>query len=547
MTDAIRDGTTQGQLTLTRREMLAAAAAAAIAAACSPALPSGGGPTGGSTAPVRGGIARLPIFNEPFPLNPIISNELSSLLVRRSLYSYLTRLDPVSKRPVPDLAKTWEVSPNGLVWTFNLRDDVSWHDEMPFTAEDVKFTFEQILEPKNTSVERTNYLDMTKIEAIDKYTVRFTLKNPLMSLPVISGATVGIVPKHLLEGKDLRTATSFNNEKPIGTGPFKIVSVVPGSHVEMAAYDKFYRGKPFLDGVVWKIVPDVNARFAQLKAQELDYMTIEPSQLQGIQGDSRFTLTEYAAPEYTYFIPRHGTPIFSDKRVRQALVYGLNRQAILDVAALGKGTLMVGTIPPALKDWHNSALKPYPFDPAKAKSLLDEAGWTAGAGGMRAKGGTPLKFEISVDTTSAIRRQMAVLAQQMYRDIGMDASIKEVDRQIYSQMLQQKTFELNISNTPHSWDPDTQRRFYITNGGSNFGAYTNTKVDDLLNRGVQEVDVEKRKALYRELQEVMYEDVHVVHGYHPTELRVTSTKLKGLPDLPLRDVMTYMDTWWLEK
>jgi peptide/nickel transport system substrate-binding protein len=240
---------------LTRREMLMATSAMLLAA-CTPSAPPAGtsAPATGAatgvgaaatavsaatTAPAAaaavkaatGGTLRLPISIDPLPLNAVISNELSSLLVRRVVFSYLTRVDPATKQPVPDLATKWDVSPDGLTWTFTLRDDVKWHDGQPFSADDVKFTFDQILDPANSSVERSNYLDVTSVTALDKTTVKFQLKNALMSLPVITGATVGILPKHLLEGQPLREATDFNTKTPIGTGPFKIKSINPGSDV----------------------------------------------------------------------------------------------------------------------------------------------------------------------------------------------------------------------------------------------------------------------------------------------------------------------------
>jgi ABC-type transport system substrate-binding protein len=142
---------------------------------------------------------------------------------------------------------------------------------------------------------------------------------------------------------------------------------------------------------------------------------------------------------------------------------------------------------------------------------------------------------------------MSVLAQQYWKALGAEVTIKEVDRQVYGTILLAHTFDINISNTPSSWDPDTQRRFYLSDAGSNFGQYANPKADDLMKRGVAEVDITKRKAIYKEFQEFTYDDLNVLHGYFPTELRVTSKKLKGLPELPLRDVMTYMDSWYLEK
>jgi peptide/nickel transport system substrate-binding protein len=545
---------------LTRRGLLLTLSASLVAA-CTPTTPSAGGsatavpgapaPTARATAASganvsTGGTLRLPISIDPIPLNGVISNELSSLLVRRVLFSYLTRVDPATKQAVPDLATKWDVSADGLTWTFTLRNDVKWHDGQPFSADDVKFTFDQILDPANSSVERSNYLDVSEVVAVDPRMVRFQMKNPLMSLPIITGATVGILPKHLLQGKPLRDATEFNNVMPIGTGPFKMKSITSGSDVQLVANEAFYRGRPKLDAVIFKIVPDSNVVLAQLKSGELDFATVEAGDLAAVQNDPNLVLKEYPAPEWWYYVVNEKNSLFSDKRVRQALVYGLDRDAILKAAALNHGVSMTATIPSALSDWYDASLKPYPFDVAKAKSLLSDAGWMPGSDSVLQKAGQKFSFKISLDNTSAARKQMAVLAQQYWKTLGLDPTIDELSRTVWAQNMTNRTIDISVANTPSSWDPDTQRRFYLSNAGSNFGQYSNPDADKLLNAGVAETDTSKRKSIYVQYQQLVYDDVNAIAGYYPNELRITAKKLQGLPDLPIRDVMTYMDQWYFQ-
>jgi peptide/nickel transport system substrate-binding protein len=198
--------------------------------------------------------------------------------------------------------------------------------------------------------------------------------------------------------------------------------------------------------------------------------------------------------------------------------------------------------------WHNADLKPYPFDAAKAKSLLAEAGWTPGSDGVLTKGGQKLSFKFTFDSTGEFKKQLSVLAQQYWKAIGVQADLQEIDRAVYSKELMEGTFGVTMTNrrTPQ-WDPDVQNRFYVTNGGSNFGKYSNPKVDELLIAAAKEVNVDKRKALYREYDQVIFDDAHVIHGYFPNELSVNNVKLKGLPDVPGLDKLYYIDSWYLEK
>jgi peptide/nickel transport system substrate-binding protein len=530
---------------------LLASAAAAIAA-CTPASvssPSGASATAAST-PVRGGVLRVPIFNEPIPLNTVIRHEGAATTVMSLLFSQLTRIDPLTKKPVGDIATSFEVASDGLSWVFHLQDKAKWHDGADFTADDVIFTFDETFKTSNASPARSQFTSITKTEKVDAKTVRFVMKEPLMAFPVLLAVTnaFGILPKHVLQGQDLTKATKFNTEQPIGTGPFKIKAVVPGSHVEMTANEDFYRGRPYLDSVIWKIVPDANVRIAQLKSGELHWDVIDYASLPAIQSDPSLNVIEIPTAESNFFQLNYKEPLFQDKRIRQALIYALDRQAMMQAAAGGRGALMAGTIPPAVTFFHNADLRPYPYDVAKAKALLAEAGWQPGSDGIAVKAGKRLSFACTFDSTGEFKKQITVLAQQYWRAAGIDAQIKEIDRAVYSDELNKGTFVMTMTNrrTPQ-WDPDVQRRFYMTDGGSNFGKYSNKKVDELLEAAAKEVNLDKRKAIYREYDAVIYEDAHVIHGYFPNELNVASKKLQGIPTLPGLDSLFYIDKWYLTR
>lgn len=505
-------------------------------------------PVAATTAPAAkkaGGTLRVPIQTDPFPVNPITSNELSSLLVRQSVFSQLTRVGSGTGTPEPDLATKWEASADGLTWTFTLRDNVVWHDGKPFSSADVKFTFDQIADQKNNSVERSNFADVTSVEAPTPNTVVFKLKSPLASLPVI--AAVGIVPKHILEGQDIPKAADFNTKMPIGTGPYKVKNIVPGSQVELVAHEQYFRGRPNFDTVIFKIVPDVNTRVAQLKAGELDYVGIEPVNLSAVQNEKNLKVDTIVSPEINLLNINHQNPLFTDKRVNQALEYALDRKGILENVAMGKGTLAPGPLPSALKYWYDTSITARPYDVEKAKSLLAEAGWTPGPDGVLQKDGKKFSFTIMLDKGSAVRDQLAVLAQQYWKRVGMEVAIESVERSVYGDRLRSHEFEATVTNRPSSWDPDNQRRFYLCSAGSNFGLYCNQQADELLKKGVAEMDPAKRKEIYNQYQKVVFDDPVFVPLYYPDEIRVMVTKLEGLPELPSRDQFQHINEWYFSQ
>ncbi|MGH2384769.1 MAG: ABC transporter substrate-binding protein, partial [Candidatus Limnocylindria bacterium] len=503
-----------------------------------------------SATPVRGGTLLSPIFTEPFPLNTVLRRERAAITVMSVLFSQLTRIDPETKQAAPDLASGFEVSQDGLSWVFHLQENAKWHDGADFSADDVLYTFGEVANPDNASPIRSTFASVTGVEKIDPFTVQFTLEQPLMAFPVLLAVSqaFGMMPKHILEGQDLLTADSFNNEMPIGTGPFKVREIVPGSHIEMVAHEDFYRGRPYLDGVIWKIVPDANVRVAQLRSGELHWDAVEAASLSAVENDPNLEVVEVGTTESNFFQLNYREPLFQDKRLRQALIHALDREAIMEATAGGRGQLMAGAIPPAVTFWHNDDLEPYPYDVDRAKALLAESGWQIGPDGIHVKDGQRLSFRCTFDNVGDFKRQISVLAQQYWRDAGIDAQIEEIDRSVYSEQVLGGTFVMTFTNRAGAqWDPDAQRIYYITDGGANFGKYSNPKVDELLLAGARETDVERRRAIYREYDEVLYEDAHVIHGYFPTESRVNNRSLKGMPDLPGRDAIFYMDTWYLEQ
>jgi peptide/nickel transport system substrate-binding protein len=214
---------------------------------------------------------------------PLVGS-LPNILVNKVLYNYLLKYDAATLAPRGDLAETWQVSPDGLVWTFHLHKNVTWHDGHPFTARDVKFSFDVRLDLDIPFYLRGNLAGLERVEVVDEHTVTMTFNEPKASFPVILGYLMDILPAHLLQSyapKDLINPTAFL-QHPVGTGPFKFKEFVPNSHVTLVANAAYFEGRPRLDALIFKVIADLDVQVAQLQTGALDFVPIEPHQLPAV-------------------------------------------------------------------------------------------------------------------------------------------------------------------------------------------------------------------------------------------------------------------------
>jgi peptide/nickel transport system substrate-binding protein len=519
---------------VTRRGFLQAAAAAGAATSCASLWPG----VAGAQQARQGGTLRMAIIADPV-LNPILTMGIQSTTICKVLYSGLCRPDPVTLEPRPDLAKSWQVSRDGLTWTFTLRDDVKWHDGKPFTAEDVKWTLEERATAKGAW---RGPRVLKTVEVVEPHAVRFHLTQPFAPLAVLMGFTQYIGPKHLLQGKDQAEFAEFNKKNPIGTGPFKMKEFVTGQHVTLTANPDYFLGRPYLDTFVFKVIPDVNVQVAQLKTGELDFALIEPQNIAAVKGvpDLKLDVVDYVNHYYIAFQIKN--PLFADPRVRLAMIYAVDRQTMVEKVLLGYGTVATGTISPALGWAYNPNLKPLPYDPQKAQALLAEVGWKAGPGGILTKDGKPFKFTLSVDKGNPAREQAATIAQQFYKKLGMDVTLETMEWAAFaSKRWLGREYDAMYMWWITSPDPD-QLDYYGTGGANNHSSYSNPEVDKVLLEAQQITDRERRRQLYYRFQELEMSDPPLATLYSPKEIRVTNAKLV-IPPVGYRDALTHSEAW----
>lgn len=498
----------------------------------------------------QGGTFRMALQAEPIPLNPIISFETSQNMVNNILFDGLTRPDAETLSPSPNLATDWEVSEDGLEWTFFLRDDVTWHDGTPFTAEDVKFTFDAVTDPEVNSPDAADFANLVEVEVIDETTVKFVLDSPNADFASLLSIRNQIAPKHLLDGLDINNATEYNTERPIGTGPFKVVEFTPGSEYVFEANPDYHHGAPHLDRFVIKVLPDVNTQIAQLATGELDMVfLLAPTNIPAVLGRPGLTV-DRAPIGYLRFIDLNNQKeFFSDPLVRQALIYGLDRQLIIDQVANGLAAQATGVVPPAVGWAYNPDLEPIPYDPEMARQLLTEAGWEDTDGdGIRDKDGVPFSVTLLVDRGNLLHEQMGLVAQQQWNELGLEIEYLLAERG--GQWLEEtraRTFDMRTAGRGIIF-PDQMYRFYHSEGPSNASSYNNAVVDEALEQGRVTQDQDERQEWYWRMQEEMQQDPPFVYILHPEELRGRNENLKGvLTTAEFRYAMIYSYQWYLDE
>ena len=474
-----------------------------------------------SAKPVKGGHV---IENgNPAGLNPVLNANTTDKLVHTNLFDGLITNDATGNL-LPRIAQSLpKISADAKTYTFTLRKDVKWTDGQQLTADDVLFTYNLMFDPAYKDVKSAyrgdleHYVD--SIAAPDPYTVVFKLKEAYVPFLALHGYH-GILPKHVLGSL---TSAQFNtadfNAKPtVSNGAFKFVEWLKDDHVTMARNDTYYRGAAWLDQYVFKNTPTTSAFISQLKTGEMDCgRIIAPTDVPGLQASPNVTVFSYPANGLTNFFfqmdpAKPSGKIFQSKAVRQALMYALDRQGMVDGIYSKIGGEVPSSIMPPVSWAYNANVKTkYTFDMSKAAAMLDADGWVKASGGTRAKDGVPLKFEITAPVNSTQYTNCAQSMQDSWKQLGCDVSVRLIQ---YAQLLNiayfTRAFDIVIPGYAFNVDPDPSNYFHSRNisaGGQNAGSYRNPQLDSLLDQAVTTADQSKRKQLYFQIQDLIADEV----------------------------------------
>jgi len=506
------------------------------------------GPVEGN--PRKGGTLILGMTADPSTLNCGIESSQIVAMVTSSIYSGLIHLDEESN-PHPDLAQSWEISPDGLVYTFQLRENVKWHDGEPFTSADVKFSFENLVGKYNARG-REAYRNIKAIETPGPLTVKINLKKAYSPfLGVLTAHDGCIMPKHVFDGTDV-FKNPHNDANPVGSGPFKLKEWKKGSHVTLARNDNYFKkGRPFLDSVIFRIIPNAATRAIAFETGEINAIFASNSfpyqHVDRLKKLRNATIKDIGSPSLIgVHFNLKGNPIVAKKEVRMAIAHAIDKKFVVEKGLRGVGKVIDSVIPPGIPWAYNANVPKYPFDLNKANALLDEAGHPRGAGGMRFA--LRLAFEAGNDNAE---RPVQILREQL-KAAGIDIKLERFERSVMLEKVFQKyDFDLWFGPLTTRGHPALGTARIYTSSSitgrpfTNFTRYSNPKVDHLFDLAVSATKKADMVKAYYEVQDILLRDLPTIPVADRLQLNIIKDQFKGA----LTSTETYErldEIWWVQ-
>ena len=494
------------------------------------------GATQDDGAPSYGDTIVVSSIGDARNLIPIFASDVSSAEICQLVYNGLVKYDKDIDL-VGDLAARWEVLDGGLTIIFYLKKGVRWHDGAPFTARDVKFTYEKLMDKSLRTPYGSEFEKVKDLEIIDDYTLRINYKEPFA--PAIASWSMSVMPEHILKDENLNK-TRFSRS-PIGTGPFKFKRWKTAEKIELVANDDYFEGRPYIDRYVYRIIPDESTIFLELETEGVDMSGLTPLQwTRQTETDffkNHFQKFKYPSFGFTYIGYNLLDPKFCDVRVRKALNYAVDKNAIIDTIFFGLGVVTTG--PFVINTWsYNNDVKAAPFDPDKARALLKAAGWIDLNGdGIIEKDGKPFEFTLLVNQGNSERLKVAEMTQSYLSAIGIRMKIRVLEwSALINEFIDKKRFEAIILGWSMSRDPDVYDIWHSSKtreGEFNFISYKNEEVDKLLDEGRRTFDQEERAKIYKRVHEIIYDEQPYMFLYCPDALPIVNKRFKNISPAPI--------------
>lgn len=472
--------------------------------------------------PQRGGTLIIGVPGNQKNLNSAIyPRTFSGQLISINLFDGLLRTSKFGDGKItPVLAKSWDISPDGLTYIFHLRDDVKWHDGTPFTSADVKFTIEEVARPHHPQG-HSNFDKVTSIETPDAHTVVMKLaKVDAAFMSKLDPKFASIAPKHILEGTDI--PKNEYNWAPVGTGPFKFKEWVRGSHIIFERNENYWLkaadgdSLPYLDRLIFRIIPNASTLLSSLEAGEIDFIHSYPgvvpaAEISRLNKPGTGIIVDpfaYANKAFDIIFINTQRKITGDVNVRHAIAYLVNIDEIIDKIFAGNAK-SVRSKDSGFMTWYTGTVPKnyYPFDPKKAGQILDKAGYKKGADGLR------FTLNMTINQKDSYVQKMVDIMRTDFKaaGIGLDVKVYDVST-ITDKVHKNLDYDLHITAIATGPDPDVlTKSWHSSNIGkgwnNNSSGYNNPKADALLEEGRLILDPGKRKAHYAELQEILMADI----------------------------------------
>jgi peptide/nickel transport system substrate-binding protein len=529
------------------KRLLALAILAGLLAGCSKVASD----SGGEHSWTQPGVLRVAIQTEPKNLNPLLTSETTDVFIARFMFLPLIQPNgqgvqqPLLVTEVPSTSNGG-ISADGLTISYHLRKDVKWSDGVAFTSKDVTWTWRAIMNPNNNIVSRHGYDFIRSIDTPDDWTVIVHLKtkfSPFVNTFFTdSDQPYGVAPAHILAKYPNVNQIPFNSEPTVSDGPFRFAEWVRNDHISLVANDNFFLGKPGLKRIEIKVIPDENTSVELLKSHAIDWIYQASIHLYPQVKDIPGTSISWMRVNGYYDIQFNTTsPQMKDPRVRQAIAYAIDKQNLVNTTMFGQETIASEDIP----DWmwaFDPKVRSYPYDAAKARDLLAQAGYTSGPGGIVQKGGEPLSLLLVTENSNTTYKQLTLLLQAQLRRIGIQAQIKLFPgAQLYAPageggILQLGHFDLIVDGWYSGIDPDDSAQFMCQNvppGGYNYTRYCSPEMDAAETMALTHYDQATRKAAYAKTQTLLARDVPEIFINWLRQMHPINVDFKGLDPSPV--------------
>lgn len=532
------------QLVLSRRAFLAGATALAAVAVWPQRSKAAG-------EAQKGGRLVVAADSEPRNLNPAIVASNGVFFVASKVVEPLAEASFEGENGLaPRLATSWEGSTDGLTATFHLREGVKWHDGTPFTSADVAFSAMEVWKPLQ-NLGRVVFKALEKVETPDDLTAifHFSEPTPFQLIRNALPALTAVLPKHVFAGTDIMANPA--KEKLVGTGPFKYVEHKTGEYYRLARNDDYWgEGEPYLDEIVYRVLPDRAAAAGALEAEEIDlaaFSAVPLADLDRISKVPGLTVISKGYEALTYQLVveiNHRRKELADLKVRQAIAHAIDRDFVVKTIFLGYAKTSTGPVPRYDSQFYTDDVQSYPFDVAKANALLDEAGY------KRGKDGTRFTLKLLPAPYFNETKQFGDYLRQALAAVGIDARIVNNDSAAHQKAVYtDHDFDLAIAPTVYRGDPAISTTILVESGipagvpFSNQGGYANAELDALIAKAAREIDEKKRTTLYHQFQQMVEADLPLINVAEWGFITVARDRVKNVSNNPRWAVSNWADTW----
>ncbi|MCL2389946.1 MAG: peptide-binding protein [Endomicrobia bacterium] len=502
--------------------------------------------TSDNSSPVYGDAFIIASLSDASYLNPVLASDTSSSLVLGQIFNGLVKYDK-DLNLTGDLAESFEVSKDGLEIIFKLRKNVKWHDGVPFTAQDVKFTYETLIDPNVKTPYSSNFTIIKDFKIIDDYTVKVIYDKPFA--PNLERWGMSIIPKHIFEGHDINTAAA--NRNPVGTGPYKFKSWQTDQKIILEANPDYFEGKPYISRYIVQIVPDQAVQFLELRKQSLDAVTLTPDQWYAYDSFFKF-YNKFREPAFafTYLGFNMQRKPFDDKKFILAMQLAINKKDIIEGVLLNTGKEAIGPYPP--QSWaYNADIPESEYNPQKAAEMLKELGFEdINNDGWLEYKGKQFEFTITTNQGNKQRELTAQIVQEQLKKIGIKTNVRIIEFSTFiNQYIAKREFDAVIMGWSLTLDPDQYSLWHSKQTAPreyNFLSYNNPEVDGLYEKARSIFDIETRKKIYYRIQEIMEKDPPCIFLYYPDSMQAVHKRFKGINPAPIGIYHNFIE-WWVPK